>query len=132
MEKFKEKKIVDNLFAISSILGVIWFLSLILIIFNEKFVIGLFLLPISAILIMVAGSLSDKEKYTKQFIIYISERLKSAKTLEELLDIEDSFMYLAVKNKQYCLSFPNILKYIHQEIINKIDILQKYENNRQI
>jgi len=107
MEKFKEKKIVIILDYIPSLclkLGLI----------------GLVILPITLPLILLSNLLSNKNK----FIIDIKLKLKDAKNLDDLKIIRDEFY--TVDNDTYCLSYKN-LKEIEQEIISKIEILEKMD-----
>jgi len=102
MEKFKEKKIVILLELISVYIFLASLLSLVLtfvnIIFLGGFLIGVL---ITGVFIIISSSLSDKEKYTDDFLNYMRSLLKEAKTLEELKDIETIFISLAIKDIQY-------------------------------
>lgn len=125
MKKFKEKKIVNVLNIITVILGISWFLSIVIGIFYPPFLLGFLLLPITIIPITIASLLSERKTYTRLFITYIENKINNATTLSEFILIQDEFFSLAVENKTYCLSFPQTLKDIHRNIISKIEILEK-------
>ena len=125
MEKFKEKKIVVVFESICMISMIIFLISLFLVIFSDNFLLGFLILPFTAPFAILSIVLSDKSKYTSKFLIYMRDKLNKAITLNELLEIEKEFKYLAIKDKMYCLSYPYDLKDIHKEINSKIDILIK-------
>lgn len=130
MEKFKEKRSTVIIGNISMVVAILGFLLLFSGIFTEIFILlgfALFLIGIGLIGVLIASLRSTRDTYTRKFIIYMQEKLKSARTLEELQEIETEFFDLAVKNNQYCLSFPYNLREINSEIINKIDILEKIQ-----
>lgn len=128
MEKFKEKRIVKIMDGISSSIAIMFFLSLIISIFYHQFLIGLFLIPISIMPILVSNWLSEKDNYTKQFILYIKSKVKNAKSLTELNEILNEFESLAIENNIIQLSFPADLKIIYRDLISKIEILELQNN----
>lgn len=127
MEKFKEKKIVNRLNIITIILMSCWFISLFIgIFFNINIIMLCFLLMLLALIFnLIALYLSNINKYTDEFIEYINNKINNAKSLDELYVIEKEFIYLAIENKSYCLSYPMTLKNIHRNINSKIEILEK-------
>lgn len=134
MEKFKEKRIVKIMDGISASIAIMFFLSLIISIFCQKFLIGFLLIPIAIIPILISNWLSEKDKYTKQFILYIKGKIKNAKSLTELNEILNEFESLAIENNMIQLSFPADLKIIYRDLISKIEILELqsklHENNK--
>jgi len=125
MVKFKEKRIVIILDIISLIISLCGIVSIFLLIFSEMFLLGFLLIFCAIPFFVVSSWLSNKDEYTTEFLAYMRKKLDVAKTLDELLEIEKEFISLAIDGKLYCLSFPNDLRKIQQEINNKIDILQK-------
>lgn len=125
MEKFKEKIIVKISTAISIIMIVCWLMSLLIGAFYNPFLIGFLLLPIATIPMLITTICSDEKKYTRDFILYINNKISEAKTLDELEAILKEFESLAIENKTYCLSFPIALKAIHRDILSRISILEK-------
>lgn len=128
MEKFKEKRIVKILNIITGVLMLSWLVGLLLVLVSDKFLITFVLLPCILPFAITASVLSQKNKYTKEFLAHMREKLSKIRTLEELLEIKKEFEDLAIKDGVYYLSFPGDLKNIHQEIIYKIDILEKQKN----
>lgn len=125
MEKFKEKRSSEVLLVISVILGILSAITFFIGLITSSMIgIGILGLPISAILGLISKGLSTQDLYTREFILYMRKKLKSAKTLEELYQIEKEFNELAIKDKRYNLSFPMDLRQIQQEINNKIEILE--------
>lgn len=127
MEKFKEKKIV-NILDIIIVIGLILFLlCLFLMPFSKVFGLGFLILPSMIPIILLSWYFSDKNKYTSELLKYMRNKLNTAKTLNDLKDIEKEFIYLAIENCSVSinLSYPTDLKNIHREILNKIDILEK-------
>ena len=127
MEKFKEKRIVKILDATSVIIGLCFFLSLVIGIFYHPFLIGFLLLPLAIVPIALSWSISDKDKYTKEFIKYIESKIKDAHTIEQLNDIDDEFTKLAIDGNFYCLSFQATLKEIQRDLFSKIELLHLIE-----
>lgn len=125
MEKFKEKRSSEVLLVISVIMGILSLITFFIGLFTNSMIgLGILGLPISAILTFISKGLSTQDSYTREFLLYMRKKLKSAKTLEELYQIEKEFRELAIKDKMYNLSFPMDLRQIHQEINNKIEILE--------
>jgi len=127
MKEFKEKKIVEILNMIVVIIGILFILSLILAIINYKFLLGFLLLPCCLPFIILSWYFSDINEYTDKFLKYIQFELKEATNLDSLYHIKKEFERLAIKDKKYCLSYPQVLRKIHAEILNKIDILEKFK-----
>jgi hypothetical protein len=128
MEKFKEKKIVKIAEYTIMIMMLCWFLGMFIGMFYHPFLVSFLILPLTLIPIIISFYFSERNKYTSEFIIYIKGKISKAKTLEELNYIYSEFMYLAVDDKTYCLSYPLDLKNIHRDILSKIEIL---ENQKQ-
>lgn len=124
MEKFKEKRIVEVLDAICLVIMLIFLASLIIGIFYHAFLFGFLLLPIVMIIIVISQSLSKKNEYTRGFIIYIKDKVKKAKSLDELNQILNEFESLAIEDGMICLSFPADIKIISRDLISKIEILE--------
>jgi hypothetical protein len=128
MDRIKERKIVTVLSVIGASLMIIWLICLFLMIFNLIFGVGFLLLPIAGVFLILANVFDKKDTYTSQFIRYMKCKLKDARTLEELKVILKEFEDLAIENNMYCLSYPVDIRKIHEEILYKIDILEKNEN----
>lgn len=136
--EWKENKVVDvigNIGVASFILG---FVSLVVILLFSLFGIisidygivsffgGMFLaIPF----FLIAGRLSTKDKYTRVFIADIENKLRNAKSKQDLINLKEFFENEAIgeSGKTYRLSFPADLKRLHQTIIDQIDILNKIE-----
>lgn len=125
MKKFKEKKYIEILYIAAMITFVLWLLTLISFLFTNYFAIGFMLLLVSGVLSTIASTLSKRKIYSSNFIKYMKNKLKSAKSLNELKEILVEFGELAIDKGAYNLSYPTELKEIHSEIINKIEILEK-------
>lgn len=125
MEKFKEKKIVNILDTVAICLFVIFILCLFIAFFNNIFLLAVVFFPISALLVIISSSMSDLNDYSEKFIIYMNSKIDKATTLQELLQIEEEFITLAIENDMYCLKFPHAIRKIHEKILNQIEILKK-------
>jgi hypothetical protein len=153
MKKFVEKKIVKIFNKITMILGISMLISLALSVLFMiigtlfpsskpivdplfvKFLSLILILPTSALPFIIATHfLSKKSKYTKEFIEYIDNKISTATTLEELIEINTEFNELLLTNGKLNLSPSQELIDIKKEILNKIEILQliesKYEYRR--
>lgn len=126
MKKFKEKRIVKIFDGIAILLFLIFLTSLTFGLFNDDFLIGIMVLPVGALFIILSKVISNKQKYSSQFIVYIRNKLKTAVTLNDLQEIEKEFIYLAVENDSWCLDFPHDLKEIHNEILHRMETLINY------
>ena len=129
MEKFKERRIVKIMDNISITIGLMFFLSLLIGMFCHPFLVGFLLLPISIIPILISKSLSKKDEYTREFMSYIKDKAKKAKSLDELNEILNEFESIAIENNMIRLSFPLDLKIIHRDIVSKMEILEMLSNN---
>lgn len=127
MEPFKEKNIVKIMNVIIGVLGISWILCLILIIFDDMFVLGFLLLPACIPFILLSWLFSEKNEYTRGFLKYIRDKADKADNLRDLIDVNTEFERLAINNKCYCLSFPNTLREFHYKILNQIAILEKID-----
>lgn len=129
MEKFKERRVVKIMDNISITIGLMFFLSLLIGMFYNPFLVGFLLLPVSIIPILISKSLSKKNEYTREFMSYIKDKAKKAKSLDELNQILNEFESLAIEGNMICLSFPLDLKIIHRDIVSKIEILEILAKN---
>lgn len=128
MKKFKEKKIVITLGITSVIFAFLFMLSfaLIFVLKNTFFIYGLLVsIIISFASIITSTLLSEKDKYTREFLKYINSKVEKANILQEYKDILSEFEYLAIEDKRYSLSFPNNLRYTHNRILNSIEALER-------
>jgi hypothetical protein len=129
MEKFKEKIIVKILNDITISIFLLCIIILILGIFINNISIYAFLIiPFCLPFAIISEFSSKRRKYTKEFILYIRRKIDSSSTLEEFYEIEKEFKELAIKNGSYNLCIVNVIKELHKEINNKIDILEKIKN----
>ena len=124
MAKFVEKRIVKILSNISIGLILAFLLSLVLFLFNNVFAYGFFLMPCAIPFLFLESLLSDKNKYTRDFLELYRYKLDNVKSLDDLYDIQSGFESIAVEDGIYCLSYKVSLKNMHQEILNKIEILE--------
>ena len=129
MEKFKEIKSVEVSNVIVAILMIAFLLCLFLSIFWHEFLIGILILPCSIPFAVFAFTASKRDEYTRNFIKLIENRLSKDVSLDDLKHTEMVFTHLAIENDRYCLSFPISLRKIHNEIICKIEILEKQNTN---
>lgn len=128
MEKFKQKKIVIILDKILVVFAILFIVSFVLtfLLENTFFIYGLLVsIIISFASIIISTRLSEKDKYTKDFLKYINSKIEKANTLQEYKDISSEFEYLAIEDKRYNLSFPNDLRYTHNRILNSIEALER-------
>jgi hypothetical protein len=125
MEKFEEKKIVNILQTVSVVLFFLFLTSLLLTILNEVFVFGFLFIPLSFLFLTISKMISNKGKYSSQFIDYMENKVNNSSTIGELEDCLDEFNFLAIRNGMYDLEYPTDLRRIHQKIINQIEILKK-------
>ncbi len=84
----------------------------------------LFLFCTGMVSLFLSAMFETKSKYTSEFLLYIRYRLDEARSLSALYSIENEFRQKAIKNGQYCLSYPSSLREIHKEIVDKIEILE--------
>ena len=125
MEKFEEKKIVNILQTVSVVLFFLFLTSLLLIILNEVFMFGFLFIPLSFLFLTISKIISNKGKYSSQFIDYMENKVNNSKTIGELEDCLNEFNFLVIRNGMYDLEYPTDLRRIHQKIINQIEILKK-------
>lgn len=149
MEKFVEKKVVKFCNKVTMLLGISMLISLVLTllfmvigtafpsskpIVDPLFVKSLFGILISPTLalpfIIVTHFLSKKEKYTKEFIEYISNKLSTATSLEELIEINTEFKELLLTDGKLNLTPSQELIDLKKEINSKVEILQLIANTK--
>jgi hypothetical protein len=130
MEKFKEKKIVNILDRITLSFLILLVLSFILLIFNDIFLFGLFFLLLAVITNSLSEMLSQKRKYTNDFISYIGEKIKEVSSLDDLEELISEFQNLSIENGRYILDYPNIIRELHKNILSKIEIIKIIESNK--
>jgi len=132
MKKFVEKKsvkVIDKITIACAFVSVLSFLSLFWINVTTLFV-PLFIVLISfivavGILGMVRFFLSNKDKYTREFLKYMQSRIDNAKTSDEMQDVFDEFINLSTENgKFFNLSFPTDLKIMNNDIISQLKALK--------
>jgi hypothetical protein len=128
MEKFEEKKIVNILNLIGLSFFLLFLISVFLMVFNSIFLIGFISLPVSALFIILASSLSNKGKYSEKFIHYMYGKINNCNTLMELKECLSEFEDLAIKDGMYDLKYPVDLRRIHEKLIFQIEILEKQKN----
>jgi len=125
MKKFKEKKSVIVLHTIGAIFGIAFLISLFLSMINTGFLWGMFTLLFALLFIVIGNSLSEKCKYSSEFIEYMNKMDAEAVTLSDLIQMKNVFEHLAIKDGMYDLKYPTDLRNIHARILNKIEILRK-------
>jgi hypothetical protein len=130
MEKFKEKKIVNILDRITLSFLILLVLSFILLIFNDIFLFGLSFLLLAVITNSISEMLSQKRKYTNDFISYIEEKIKEVSSLDDLEELLSEFENLSIENGVYILDYPNTLRELHKNILSKIEIIKIIESNK--
>lgn len=143
MEKFVEKKVVKFCNKVTMLLGISMLISLALTILFmiigtmfpsskpivdplfTKFLFAILILPTSALPFIIATHfLSKKEKYTKEFTEYISNKLSTATSLEELIEINTEFKELLLTDGKLNLTPSQELIDLKKEINSKVEILQ--------
>lgn len=127
MKKFKEKKVVIYMDIINSIITIfLCLLGLCMCYFNINYLI-LFLayLPVSLLFIIISNLISDKNKYTRKFLTYITSNLDKSLMLDDYLTLLYEFEDLCIVDNKFYLSFPTTLRSVHLEIINSIKVLSK-------
>jgi hypothetical protein len=149
MEKFVEKNVVKFFNIIKMVLGISMLISLTLTVLlmlvgitfpSSKptvdplfimFLFGVIILPTLALPFIIATHfLSKKVKYTKKFIEYIDNKLSTATTLEELININTEFKELLLTNGKLNLSPSQELIDIKKEINYKIEILDLIQSTK--
>ena len=125
MKKFKEKKSVIVLHTIGAIFVIAFLISLFLSMINTGFLWGMFTLLFALLFIVIGNSLSEKCKYSSEFIEYMNKMDAEAVTLSDLIQMKNVFEHLAIKDGMYDLKYPTDLRNIHARILNKIEILRK-------
>lgn len=131
MQKFEQSKTYNILENIMVLLLGLWFISMIISIWNHNFLLGILLIPLAFIIHLISKIFDKQPKYSKEFINYIINKIDNALTLEQFEYILSEFEELAIKNGMYNLCYPIDLKKIHNNIIAKINILSKLKNNSQ-
>ncbi len=134
MEPFKQSKTVVVLLMVSTLLLIIALISFFTFLFSDGkpiwFLTFLITFGIALILHGIQVRLDKEEKYTREFMVYIEDRINKTKSLEDLLSVEKEFNRLAIKDGMYCLSFPHSLKTIQTKILSQIEILEKINSNK--
>jgi len=131
MEKFKEKKIVNVLNKIGLSIFLLFPICLVLGLFiNILLVVAFLAIPTAAIFVIPSQILSDKDKYTSEFLKYFRKRLQYVQTLEDLKEIRIEFESLAIEKGHYCIGYVVDVKRLHKEIIDKIEISEQFNTKQ--
>lgn len=133
MEPFKQSKPVTILEITSALCGVIWLILFFALFYSPtSVIIGAMFIFLLLFLISygVFNFLDKTPSYTREFMVYIEDRLNKTKSLEDLKLVEKEFNRLAIKDGMYCLSFPHSLRTIQAKILSQIEILEKINSNK--
>lgn len=128
MEKFKEKRFIVILEYITSITGLLGFLSIMPVIGdNIKIVWQFSILGIFLVLFSTTLIFETKSKYTKRFLKYIEDKILNASSREEIESIRKEFIDLSVKDGIWILSRPKTLQESYKKLDQKLLIILKNE-----
>lgn len=81
------------------------------------------------VLEIIASTFSTKRKFTREFINHIETKLEAAVDVYDYQDIRNEFEYTAIKDGQYCLSWPRTLKKLHTQINASTHALEKLQKH---
>ncbi len=129
MEKFKENRVAHIAEMTTMFMMIGWLLGIFIGLFYHPFLFSILLLPVALIPIAISFAFSTRDKYTSKFLEYMRVKIDNVITLEDALEVEKEFRSLAIEDNQYCLSWPQTLKYMHRDINSIILILNKQKQH---